>query len=372
MYRLLLAIFTLFSCLTAGWRAEAQELPAGYITVVDQAGGIIFQTGLEVHPGDEYIDEDNRLYEIISVEDKLARARYARNETVSMDLPEEVVPAQAPVNGQPVLIAIYHTHSDEAYTPTDGKPTVRGNGSIMKVGAALSQQLNTLGYQTIHNTTLHEPHDANAYYRSRRTAVQLLRKKPTALFDIHRDSAPLSAYKTTVNGQDAAKILLVVGRQNQNRMTTLNYVKKIKAAVDSKYKGLIRGVFIAHGNYNQDLMPRAVLLEIGTQYNTLEAAQRSAALFADAVPLFLAPKKPKPPGQPEAAGEPDEPEEQETGAEPVAYSYDILSIAGLLLIGTVAFMFLSTGSWQEAKNKLTHFKNKEFGDLLKPFKKKKE
>ena len=35
--------------------------------------------------------------------------------------------------------------------------------------------------------------------------------------------APLNMYKTTINGLDAVKILLVVGQQNQNKNTTIEY-----------------------------------------------------------------------------------------------------------------------------------------------------
>ena len=38
--------------------------------------------------------------------------------------------------------------------------------------------------------TPHDPHDAMAYDRSRRTAAELLKKNPIALLDIHRDAVP--------------------------------------------------------------------------------------------------------------------------------------------------------------------------------------
>ena len=75
-----------------------------------------------------------------------------------------------------------------------------GKGSIMLVGDAFAKGLTNIGYQVIHDKTLHCPHDANAYQRSRRTFAKLLTNQPTTLFDIHRDSAPLNMYKTTING----------------------------------------------------------------------------------------------------------------------------------------------------------------------------
>lgn len=343
------------------------ELLSGYMTIVDEQGSIVFQTGLTVRPGDEFVNEDNRLYEVTAVEGTLARSRYVRDESQHAVVPE-VLPVQGEQADPPPLIGIYHTHTDECYIPTDGVATSKGNGSIIKVGETFATRLKELGYEVDHRKTLHDPHDANAYQRSRRTFAKLLGERPVALFDVHRDSAPLKAYKTSFNGQDAAKILLVVGKQNQNRATTMNYAKSIKAAADNKYKGLIRGIFIAHGNYNQDLNPRAMLLEIGTQYNSRAAADHSITLFADIVPTFLANT-----GGNVAQASPI------AGGNGVAAAnvpnggtgWDMLYIAGAVIAGAAAFLLLSTGSVKEAKQKLSNFTKREFGDVFRFRKKRK-
>jgi len=342
------------------------ELASDYITVIDERGVIVFQTGLNVHAGDEFISEDNRLYEVVVVEGGFATARFVRDE--SPDLADRAIPAQAPAAGPPEtaltplpppgrqqLIVLYYTHSDESYIPTDGRAAIRGNGGVFKVGAVFAQRLVDLGYAVENNQTRHDPHDANAYQRSRRTFVRLLDHGPAAFFDIHRDSAPPEAYRATVAGGAAAKILLVVGRQNQNRQTTLDYAKTVKAAADAKYRGLIRGIFIAHGNYNQDLHPRALLVEIGAAGNARADAERSAALLADTVPLFLGPAPTGPPSRP-------------PGREAV-YGRDILNIVGLALAGAAGFLLLSAGGWREAKRKLARFRKFEFINFFGPRKK---
>ena len=357
------------------------ELDSGYVTLIDDRGIIVLQTGHEVHLGDEYINEDNILYEVTAVEGMLARCRSM--EKLSSVAPDNAILVQAPPPEAPKpSIAIYHSHTDESYIPNDGTPTERGNGSIMAVGAAFGKKLTELGYQVHHSKTLHDPHDANAYHRSRRTAMKLLQQQPAAIFDVHRDSAPLKVYSTTINGENVSKLLLVVGRQNQNRKTTLDYAKSIKAATDAQYRGLIRGIFIAHGNYNQDLSPRALLIEVGTQYNTREAAERSLALFADVVPSFLGPGgNSGSVAEASQAGTYTEMNGNNPGgnAEVASYvptdaapGYDILGIA-LVVVGSVAvFLFLSTGSWQEAKKKLKHFFKYEFVNFLGSRKKRKE
>ena len=355
-----LTITLLFTIRAAASPYTAEELLSGYITIVDEQGAIVFQTGLAVHPGDEFISEDNKLYEVTTVEGNLARSRYTRDEKMASLLDKAVIPVQGDISPPP-RISIYHTHTDESFIPTDGTSTQPGNGSIMKVGDAFDASLTALGYQVDHSITPHDPHDANAYQRSRRTFMKLLELQPAALFDLHRDSAPLPVYQTTINGQDAAKILLVVGRQNQNRATTMNYAKTIKAATDSKYRGLIRGIFIAHGNYNQDLNPRAMLIEIGTQYNRREAAEYSAGLLAEVIPAVLTATA----GHvAEASPLPGSSSLLSDDLTPDGWGRDLAFLIGAVIAGSAAFLFLSTGSVREAKQKLRNFTTREWNDLF--------
>ncbi|SFM20917.1 stage II sporulation protein P [Pelosinus propionicus] len=390
LFPTLVFLFLLFStyspCTQASSSPAIDELESGYNTILDENDQIILQSGLVLHIGDQYISEDNKLYEIVTIEGSLAKARYIESEpTLSLEM--EIITVQGAADSNQPIIAIYHTHTDESYIPTDGKSTTPGEGSIMKVGDRFSNRLKELGYQPLHSKTLHEPHDANAYQRSRRTFMKLLERQPAALFDLHRDSGPLTSYTTTINGEDTARILLVVGRQNQNQATTLQYAKKIKANADKTYKGLIRGIFMARGNYNQDLNPRSMLLEMGTQYNTREAAERSAALFADILPSIITPKPIPASPAPNSADTPlsgatssnDQSTTTGTFAENTSPTEEagitltnILSIIGVVLLGIIAYLYLSTGSWKEARNKLYKFYKYEFTNFLGPQRKRKD
>ena len=372
--RLFAFILTLILLTNFAWTADANEQQdtieeaLGYFTLYDEQGQILLMTGLTIRPGDAYIADDNRYYEVLSVEATQAKARYVR-ESAAAPPPTTAVAGEANTTNQP-LISLYHTHSDECYIPTDGKATMHGQGSIMQVGDAFQAKLTELHYQVDHDKTLHAPHDANAYQRSRRTVMRLLQQQPVALFDIHRDSAPLKIYNYSLNGQDLTKILLVVGRENPNINTTLNYAKNIKAIADNKYKGLIRGIFIAHGGYNQDLNPKALLIEIGTQYNSLDQAQRSIALFADVLPTIFATASPVAQTNQDSGptagteGITTSPAEPPPALSISAYSKDILLMLGLLVLGTVAYLYLSTGSIQEIQLRLRNFRDKEFINLL--------
>jgi stage II sporulation protein P len=77
--------------------------------------------------------------------------------------------------------------------------------------------------------------------------------------------------------------MIVVGRSNPNMQTNLKYAQAVKNRLDALHPGLIRGIFMGHGDYNQDLYPTGLLFEIGTEQNSLQAAQQAAVLLTDSI-----------------------------------------------------------------------------------------
>jgi stage II sporulation protein P len=159
-------------------------------------------------------------------------------------------------------------------------------------------------------------------------AAQIARDRPQTIIDVHRDAIPdPNSYITEVNGQKMTKVRLVVGRQNQNRDANLAYAKRIKAVADKQYPGLIKGIFNAKGNYNQDIGPRTILLEFGTHTTTLEEAKRSAQLMAKVLPAAAG----MTPGTAGPAG-------QQIGG---AATKTFLWILGIAIVGGLAWVFLN-------------------------------
>lgn len=275
------------------------ERLSGYFTIVDENYVPLLETGLLVTKGDQFISEDNQFYEITRIAGDTAYARSADIAALTREgddweaagaLPAGVAAAAA---GKTV-VGIYHTHSDESYRPTSGRSSKPGQGDVFAVGASLTQALEQKGYTVVHDKSAHDPHDAGAYKRSRRTAANLLKQQASILIDVHRDSAPAKAYTTEVNGKDAAKVTLVIGRQNPKKPANLSVARDIKAAADKKYPGLFRAIFMARGSYNQDLGTQALLLEFGTDKQPVEAPQRSAAAVADVLAAVFGTPSPAP------------------------------------------------------------------------------
>lgn len=259
---------------------------SSYYSLYDAAGHLVLQTSLPVQTGDEYYDENDNHYIVTKVEGQRADMRYLPRQ-ISVPLDRLSLTSIAIAASNSIHVAIYQTHTDESYTPTDGTATRRGNGSIVDVATNLTNNLRRNGISVYHSFVRHDPHDINAYHRSRRTVFQLLKQQPDAIIDIHRDSAPAKYFYSEINSVPIAKVMLVVGRQNTHMTTNLKFAREVLTTGNQMYPGLIKGVFIAHGNYNQDLYPTALLIEIGTETLPRSLADNSAALMSDVITTTL-------------------------------------------------------------------------------------
>ncbi len=269
---------------------EEERRDSLYYRMVDEDGRCIVTTGRRLKPGDCYLAANNRLYEVYALEGYLARARF--KEEIVIDLPggENATgdfAAAIPVQQPAYSIAIYHSHNAESYVPSDGADSIYGRGGIHDVGVAFKESLRQKGIEVYHSERLHLPHDRGAYRRSRVTAQELLKKRPDAIFDVHRDAAPWDAYAAEVDGEMVTQVQIVVGLSHPGAAANKKYAFDLKGYADRIHPGLVRGVFLIWGGYNQDLSPLSLLLEVGAHTNSKEAAMRGISLFGDVVAYYF-------------------------------------------------------------------------------------
>lgn len=298
----LLICFFLLRLFTSTVQAQEDELwgeflPTGqYYTLVDPQGNIVLETGRLVYLQDQYLTADNKLYEVVKLNEDSHIAHTELVEEVDLEVfPWEelrqaldlTVVEGAEEEKKRGTIGIYHTHNAESYVPTDGTDSINGRGGIHRVGAAFGKALTALGIDVDYSEQLHLPHDRGAYRRSRETALELLANGPDAIFDVHRDAAPQGAYALQLKDEWVTRIQFVVGRQNQNLGINRKYAQSLKKIADELYPGLVKGIFFGRGNYNQDLTPLSLLLEVGAHTNSRPAAERGVSLFAEVVDLYF-------------------------------------------------------------------------------------
>lgn len=364
---LLIISYVLFSPVLT-MRVEAAEQ---CYNLVDETGQIVYQTGWRVKVGDQCLTAENKRYEVVAVEGNVAQVRFIEEVPLATLYPAtkspfftaglflNVAQAQEQSKGK---VAIYHTHSDESYVPTDGKESIYGNGGIYQVGNAFAEGLKKQGLEVIHSDAKHDPHDDMAYERSRRTAADLIKQGPDAIFDVHRDSTPPEVYKTQVAGQDVTKLQLVVGKYGPTAKQIEDYALQMKSASDNVHPGLVKGIFFAKGgDYNEDLHPRSMLVEVGSHTNDRASAERGIALFSDIIPSVLGKSGANGVSGSTGLG---------TATTGASGSFKSMGwIIGFLVLGTIGFLVISTGSLDEAKAKWKQFRSREFANFFAPLRK---
>jgi len=316
--------------------------------IEDQEGSILLITGLPVTEGDMFLAPDNTKYEVISVDGGKAIAKPLQKLDLSDCARNYLETLRTAATPQSNVIAAYHTHSDESYVPNSGKTNDPWNGDIFEVGRRFSTVLRGLGQKVFHSYNRHDPHDGSAYIRSRRTAVELLKKNPAALIDIHRDTPPREVYLGTIEGQNIAKLLLVVGRQNPNMAANEKFAFALKDFSDDHFPDLIRGIYYPRGGYNQDLHPRALLIEAGSTYNSLSEARDGIAFGGLVLSAVLYGTDIEGVDPAKIADEP----QKRAGREAQGAWSALLTILILALFGAGLYLLMNERGWQAISDRL--------------------
>jgi stage II sporulation protein P len=210
------------------------------------------------------------------------------------------------------IVYIYHTHSWESYLPllqqaSTPDDAVSSNNAlnVVGVGDMLVKDLAAKGIGSEHSTIdaaekLHEKGwtSNNAYQYSRGLVQEALATDQDLKFmiDIHRDSQRKTLTTTTIDQKSYARLDFIVGEANPNFKQNLQLAKDLHALAEKKYPGLSRGIFsknksTGNGVYNQDLSPRAILIEVGGVDNNLEELQNAMEAFADILSEYYWEKK---------------------------------------------------------------------------------
>ena len=211
-------------------------------------------------------------------------------------------------NSQPQVL-IMHTHTTETYLESDAKTygvnhssrTTDNNKNMAAIGAIIAKKLNNAGIKTIHDKTQHDyPQYNGSYTRSAKTVNSYLSKYKSIkiVLDLHRDSVTVSGNDkaklvTKINGKKAAQVMLVMGSQSgsiknhPNWQENLKLALKLQQTMEAKYPTLARPLSLSSSRYNQSLCKGSMLIEFGTDMNSLDEAKYSAELVADSLISLL-------------------------------------------------------------------------------------
>ncbi|TGE32515.1 stage II sporulation protein P [Desulfosporosinus sp. Sb-LF] len=220
-------------------------------------------------------------------------------EPIEPPKPEENTAVNPPVEPDPgakgVIVGIYNTHNSESYAGDGGPERRQGeNGDVVTVGETLKKALEHNGIGAAHSLQKHDVVDfMKAYGESVKTATQMTKDYPSmkVLIDVHRDGFPPGVPKstTTINGQKVSQVLVVIGKKNPHWQKNEALAKELMAIAEKKYPGLFSPniSYAADARYNQHLSDGGLLLEFGSQLNTLSEANGAAEAVAEILAEWL-------------------------------------------------------------------------------------
>ncbi|MBQ3021708.1 MAG: stage II sporulation protein P [Clostridia bacterium] len=205
-------------------------------------------------------------------------------------------------------VLIVHTHTTESYTsspkfsyiPSDTDRTTDKNFNMVRVGEEIKNVLESNGIKVYHDTSINDyPSYSGSYNKSAKAIEKNIKKDPSVkiVLDVHRDAiegknGEKIKHLTKIDGSDAAKIMLVVG-SNQSGLTHDNWEENMRFAVQlqkhtmSLYPDLCRPINFRSQRFNQQLAPGGIIVEVGTNGNTLDEAILGARCFAVSLSDFI-------------------------------------------------------------------------------------
>ena len=194
-------------------------------------------------------------------------------------------------------ILIYHSHSQEGFVDTvEGDDTT----TIVGVGDYLAKLLTeTYGYQVIHDRGVYDLVDGVldrnvAYDYSGAAVEQWLSQYPQiqVIIDLQRDGVDGKKFVVQENGRPTANLMFILGMSRTADQQDISYLPnpyikenmafalQIQERAEIAAHGLMRNIYLMAYRFNQHYLPRSMLLEAGTQLNTLEEEKNAMEVFA--------------------------------------------------------------------------------------------
>ena len=207
-------------------------------------------------------------------------------------------------------VLIVHTHTTESYEPYEkdwydesytGRSYDPSNG-VVAVGEAIAEKLAAAGITTVHDCMIHDSVYNGAYSRSLATTVDVIARYPSikVVLDIHRDAIEYEdgtrvSAVTDIDGRKAAQCMIICAADDgtygvPDFYENLHFACELQSAMESGFPTLTRPVLFQYCQYNQQVSPGALLIEVGSHGNSTEQAVYSGELIGEALASLLTKK----------------------------------------------------------------------------------
>ena len=204
-------------------------------------------------------------------------------------------------------VLIVHTHTTESFTDAgktkysskESDRSTDNSKNMVAVGEVIKKILEENGIKVVHDTTVHDyPSYNGAYTRSMSTVKNNLDKYPSikVVLDVHRDGiiredGTKVKVLADISGETAAQCMFVVGSSAQlkhdNWQDNMRLACKLQNYANINYPGLMRPIILRKERFNQQVSSGAIIIEVGSNGNTLEEAKTGAKYMAKTLAAVL-------------------------------------------------------------------------------------
>lgn len=206
------------------------------------------------------------------------------------------------------LVLIVHTHTTESYTPSgqnsyspdESTRTQDKNYNVVRVGREIAAELKSAGINVIHDETINDYPSYNGSYKKTLGIIEsYLAKYPSiqVVLDVHRDGMTKGdgtkmKVCAEVAGEKAAQVMLLCGSsegglEHPYWHENLKLGLRIQNVLTQDYKGLARPLQLVKERYNQHATKGSLIIEVGTDGNTLEEAVTAGKYTGRAIAKVL-------------------------------------------------------------------------------------
>ncbi len=198
-------------------------------------------------------------------------------------------------------VLIFHTHSQEFFADAQNLPTDK---SIVDVGTVLGDILaKQYSVPVIHDMGKYDFRNGRiqregSYEQMEPAIKRLLEKYPTieVAIDLHRDSLPYNKRLITeIDGKPTARIMFfngitaenvngqprrIEGEGNPYLMENLGLSLQMQLRANELFPNFTRKIYIKPYRYSLHMLPKSLLVEVGSDTNTYEEAKNAMEPFA--------------------------------------------------------------------------------------------
>lgn len=204
-------------------------------------------------------------------------------------------------------VLIYHTHTSEGYLDEDVdyyyesfySRTGNRDYNVVATGEAIAAELRRQHIAVLHDETVHDSTYNGSYDRSAQTVKQLMQAHPSikVVLDIHRDALGAEDYKVKTvfehDGKKGAQIMILSGCDYYGEMdfdnwqNNLSFALKLQNTAEKLYPGMTRPMSFDFFVYNELICDGSLLIEVGSDANSIEEVEYTAGLLADVIAKVL-------------------------------------------------------------------------------------